>query len=477
MAQLTPGTYKLTAKAPGFTDVEMSNLELQVNAPATVPIIFAKIGSTTTTVMVEAAATQVNTTDASLGNVIASQAIVELPMYARNIVGLLASQPGVTIFGSSGQGANGTNNLDSRSGSVNGGKSDQANVTLDGADVNDQNARTAFTTVLRVTPDSVEEFRSTTTNGDAATGRGSGADVALVTKSGTNQFHGSLYEFRRGTETAANSFFNNRSGVKIPFLLTNLFGGTVGGPIKKNKAFFFLNYEGRRDRSATSVSRIVPSATMQQGILLYHDANKVLQQVTPAQIKQLDPAGIGISQAGLALLNAMPAGNDSTGGDGLNTTGYRFNAPVASDQNTYIAKLDYKLDSVGKHSLFWRGNLQNDSANQAPQFPGQPPNSVTLANNKGFAAGWTGVLTPAAGEHFPLRFHPRGQPDDRRSHQSLRMVPRHRYSLRHQHRNHAHHSGPHHRQRSLLEPSRARFPFWRDRPSGLQPVLQPFELL
>jgi len=124
MAQLTPGTYKLTAKAPGFTDVEMSNLELQVNAPATVPIIFAKIGSTTTTVMVEAAATQVNTTDASLGNVIASEAIVELPMYARNIVGLLASQPGVTIFGSSGQGANGTNNLDSRSGSVNGGKSD-----------------------------------------------------------------------------------------------------------------------------------------------------------------------------------------------------------------------------------------------------------------------------------------------------------------------------------------------------------------
>jgi hypothetical protein len=310
----------------------------------------------------------------------------------------------VTIFGSSGQGANGTNNLDSRSGSVNGGKSDQANVTLDGADVNDQNARTAFTTVLRVTPDSVEEFRSTTTNGDAATGRGSGADVALVTKSGTNQLHGSLYEFRRGTETAANSFFNNRSGVKIPFLLTNLFGGTVGGPIKKNKAFFFLNYEGRRDRSATAVSRIVPSATMQQGILLYHDANKVLQQVGPAQIKQLDPAGIGISQAGLALLNAMPAGNDSTGGDGLNTTGYRFNSPVASDQNTYIAKLDYKLDSVGKHSLFWRGNLQNDSANQAPQFPGLPPNSVTLANNKGFAAGWTGVLTPALVNTFRYVF-------------------------------------------------------------------------
>jgi hypothetical protein len=404
MPQLTPGTYKLTAKVAGFTDVVINEVELLVNEPATVPLVFQKLGATSTTITVEAAATQVNTTDASLGNVITSEAIVELPMFARNIVGLLASQPGVTIFGSAGAGANGANNLDSRSGSVNGGKSDQANVTLDGADVNDQNARTAFTTVLRVTPDSVEEFRSVTTNGDAATGRGSGADVALVTKSGTNQLHGSLYEFRRGTETAANSFFNNRSGVKIAPLLINLFGGTVGGPIKKNRAFFFLNYEGRRDRSATSVSRTVPTATMQQGILFYHDANKVLQQVSPAQIKQLDPAGIGISAAGLALMNTMPAGNDSTGGDGLNTTGYRFNAPVASDQNTYIAKLDYKLDSAGKHSLFWRGNLQNDSANGTPQFPGQPPNSVTLANNKGFAAGWTGVLTNSIVNTFRYGF-------------------------------------------------------------------------
>jgi hypothetical protein len=404
MPQLTPGTYKLTAKAAGFADVVINEVELQVNEPATVALVFQKLGATSTTITVESAATQVNTTDASLGNVISNQAIVELPMYARNIVGLLAAQPGVTIFGSAGQGANGTNNLDSRSGSVNGGKSDQANVTLDGADVNDQNARTAFTTVLRVTPDSVEEFRSVTTNGDAATGRGSGADVALVTKSGTNDVHGSLYEFRRGTETAANSFFNNRSGVKVAPLLINLFGGTVGGPIKKNRAFFFLNYEGRRDRSATSVSRTVPTAAMQQGILLFHDAKGVLQQVTPAQIKQLDPAGIGISAAGLALMNTMPAGNDNTGGDGLNTTGFRFNAPVASDQNTYIAKLDYKLDSAGKHSLFWRGNLQNDSANGVPQFPGQPPNSVTLANNKGFAAGWTGVLTNSIVNTFRYGF-------------------------------------------------------------------------
>jgi hypothetical protein len=404
MPQLTPGTYKLTAKAAGFADVVINNLELLVNQPATVPILFEKVGSTTTTVTIEAAAVQVNTTDASLGNVIENQAIVELPMFARNMVGLLANQPGVTIFGSAGAGANGTNNLDSRSGSVNGGKADQANITLDGADVNDQNARSAFTSVLRVTPDSVEEFRSTTTNGDAGTGRGSGADVALITKSGTNQIHGSLYEFRRGTETAANTFFNNRSNLARPALLINVFGGSVGGPIKKNKLFYFLNYEGRRDRSATSVTRTVPTALMQQGILQFHDANKVLQQIGPAQIKAIDPAGIGISAAGFKLLNSLPAGNNNSIGDGLNTTGYTFNAPVASDQNTYIAKLDYKLDNAGNHSLFWRGNLQNDSANGTPQFPGQPPNSVSLANSKGFATGWTGVLSPSLVSSFRYGF-------------------------------------------------------------------------
>lgn len=397
--QITPGTYKLVAKAPGFTDVEIAKIELLVNAPATVPITFSKLGSTTTTVQVEAVATQVNTTDASLGNVITTEAIVELPMFARNIVGLLAAQPGVTLFGSPGQGG-----LDSRSGSVNGGKSDQANVTLDGADVNDQNGRAAFTTVLRVTPDSVEEFRSTTTNGDAATGRGSGADVALVTKSGTNEIHGSVYEYRRGTETAANSFFNNRTNVKNPFLLINNFGMSLGGPIKKNKAFLFFNYEGRRDRSATSAVRIVPSEQMKQGILVYHDANKALQTLTAAQLQQIDPLGIGANQAGLKLMQSMPVGNDGTQGDGINTLGYRFNAPVASDQNTYIARFDYKIDSSGKHSLFARANLQNDSSNSTPQFPGLPPNSVSLANNKGLAAGMTSVLTTSLVNSFHYGF-------------------------------------------------------------------------
>ncbi|HYW45756.1 MAG TPA: carboxypeptidase regulatory-like domain-containing protein [Bryobacteraceae bacterium] len=389
MPQLTPGTYKLSAKATGFADVVIDNVELLVNQPATVPIVFEKVGATKVTVEVSAAATQVNTTDASLGNAIAGTAIVELPFFARNVVNLLQFQPGVTATGTG----------DKRDGAVNGGRADQSNVTLDGVDVNDQNARAAFTSVLRVTLDSVEEFRTTTTNGAANIGRGSGADVAMVTKSGTNEFHGSLYEYRRGTETAANSFFNNRAGVPIAPLLINVFGGSAGAPIKKNKAFIFFNYEGRRDASSSTTTRTVPAETLKQGIVLYHDKSGVLHQLMPADIKGIDPLGIGVNPAALKELSSFPVGNTSTAGDGLNTTGYLFNSPGYNIQNTYIARLDYKLDNAGKHSLFLRGNLQNDwtdnQSTNAPQFPGQVPNSVTLANNKGLAAGYTAVLTPS----------------------------------------------------------------------------------
>ena len=391
VTQVPPGKYKITAKASGFAEAVINDIELLVSQPATIDVKFEKLGSTTETVQVEATAISVNTTDASLGNAINNNVIIEMPSYARNVVSLLAFQPGVTSFSS-----NGT--VGSNDGAVNGGKPDQGYVSLDGADVMDQNARQAFTSVLRVTLDSVEEFRTTTTNGDAATGRGSGADVRLVTKSGTNQIHGSLYEYRRGTETAANSFFNNQAGVPIAPLLINIFGGSVGGPIKKNKLFFFINYEGRRDASAVSATRTVPTATLQQGMVGYTNNSGQTVFLTPAQVQQVDPAGIGVNQNALKALQSMPLPNNYSVGDLINTAGYVFNSPAKNVQNTYIAKFDYHPDEAGKHLLFVRGNLQNDWANNnntnAPEFPGQPSNSVSLANSKGLAAGWTYVISP-----------------------------------------------------------------------------------
>lgn len=388
--QLPPGPYTLKATASGFNDAVIASIVLQVNSPVTQNVKFEKVGSTATTVQVEAAATQINTVDASLGNVIGTQAIVELPSYARNVANLLTFQPGVAFFGKS-------DGSDDRNGSVNGGRSDQANITLDGADVNFQSSRAAFNSVLRVTPDSVEEFRTTTTNGGADSGRGSGADITLVTKSGTNDLHGSLYEYRRGTETAANSFFNNRNGVARPALLINLFGASVGGPIRRNKAFFFVNYEGRRDASAASINRNVPTETLKQGIVTFRDTAGNLTSLGPAQIKsQVDPLGVGVSQAALDVLKRYPVGNNPSYGnaDGMNFIGYTFNAPLHSKQDTYIAKFDYKLDNDGKEAIFWRGNLQNDHSAGPPQFPGQPANYADLSNNKGMATGLTSVVKP-----------------------------------------------------------------------------------
>jgi hypothetical protein len=396
-SQVTPGTYKLTAKASGFNEVTINDVHLLVSQPSTINVSFEKIGSTTTTVEVAAEAVQVNTTDATLGNAVGGKVITQLPFEARNVVGLLSLQPGVVYLGEPDPGSAN----DNRSGAVNGGKSDQANVVLDGVDVNDQQNRAAFNSVLRVTLDSVQEFRTTTTGAGADMGRSSGAQVTLVTKSGTNVLHGSAYEYLRNTATSANDFFSNAAGVKKAKLNRNVFGTSVGGPIKKDRLFFFLNYEGRRDASEAVGLRIVPTDNLREGRFAYQKLDNSIGFLTPADVKRVDPAGIGENQAILAMYNLYPHANDNTVGDGLNTAGFRFNAGAPLTFNTYIAKFDYTLDSNGKHTLFWRGNLQNDSLISTSstngciqQFPGQGPKCAYLENSKGYAVGYTALLKP-----------------------------------------------------------------------------------
>ena len=389
-SQVTPGTYQLKASAAGFSVTVINGISLLVNTSITLDV-HLELAGVQQAVAVSADTSEVNTQDATLGNAIGTHPIMELPFDARNVVGLLSIQPGVTFF------ADPSQRDDYRSGSVNGGKSDQGNVTLDGVDVNNQQNRTAFTSVLRSTLDSVQEFRTTTTNGDADSGHTSGAQVALVTKSGTNALHGSFYEFTRNTLTSANSFFNNAAGVPRQKLIRNVFGTSLGGPIKKNRLFYFLNYEGRRDASQATVVRTVPNAAFRQGIFSYKNTANQLEQLTPAQVAALDPAGIGESAAVLKTLQSYPMPNDTTVGDGVNTAGYRFNSAVPLSQSTYIARIDYQIDSAGKHTLFARGNLQNDHSVPStglPQFPGQSDASVTLENDKGVAIGYTWLISP-----------------------------------------------------------------------------------
>ncbi len=389
--QMAPGAYRLKVNKSGFSDLLVNDIQLLVNNPATLNVKFENVGQVSEVVSVTAEATTVNTVDASLGNAIGNRPVVQLPLNARNIVGLLALQPGVVFTNEEDE--------DSRNGAVNGGKSDQANVTLDGVDVNDQMDRNAFTSVLRMTPDSIQEFRVTTLNATADQGRSSGAQVALVTKGGTNELHGSLYAYHRNTLTTANDYFLNSSGVERQKLIRNIYGVSLGGPIIRNKLFLFGNWEGRKDAKDGQALRTIPSMNLRQGIVQYRTISGSVAAVTPTEIAQiLDPRGV--NAAALADMQKYPTPNDSTVGDDLNFQGYRFTAPTPLRWNTYISRLDYVLDSANKHTMFLRGNLQNDNEQGMPQLPGQPANSVTLRNNKGIAAGVTSVFTPTLISNF-----------------------------------------------------------------------------
>jgi len=394
-----PGTYVLEAEAAGFKKVAVNEVRALVETPTDVDIAF-EVGNVTDVINVSGGSeAPVNTSDASLGSAFENRRIVELPLNARNIVGLLSLQAGVT-----------------RGGFVNGTRADQSNVTLDGVDVNEQQAgvdvinEEAFASVLRSTPDSVQEFRVTTTNPNADAGRSSGAQVSLVTRSGTNQFHGSLYEFHRNTVTTANDFFNNKAGVERPKLIRNIFGGSLGGPVKKDRAFFFFNYEGMREATGTSAVRVVPLAHLGQGLIRYETTSaegapcataqnpgRRCFTLTPAEINAgyLAANGVtpGVNQAAIAYLadkaRRYPA-NDTTVGDGLNTGGFRFNSNTPTALDTYIAKFDFKLTE--RQNVFVRGNYQNDNVAVVSDFP-DLPTPTNWVHPKGLAAGHTWTIS------------------------------------------------------------------------------------
>jgi hypothetical protein len=390
---LPPGTYRVEVEASGFKKVVLTNVDAKVDTPVE-RNISVEIGDINETVNITSGnEAPLNTSDASIGNTFEARRIQDLPLNARNIVGLLSLQPGVT-----------------RQGEVTGSRRDQANITLDGVDVNEQQSGLdivtgdAFGSVLRVTPDSVQEFRVTTSVPNADQGRSSGGQVSLITRSGTNEFRGSLYEFHRNTVTTANDYFNNAAGrfiatdpqvlagqarvgderVPRPKLLRNIFGGSIGGPIIKDRFFFFYTYEGRRDAAEQSVLRTVPTDTLRQGIVQYRNTAGGVTTLQPADIARLFPATGGVNPAGLALLQTAPLPNDFTTGDGLNVAGFRFNAPISTKLDSHIAKFDFIINN--KQMMFLRANYQDDLYGRAPQFPTTTSPSLWV-NPKGFVVG------------------------------------------------------------------------------------------
>ena len=361
----------------------------------------------------------INTTDASMGNVISGQQVRSLPLEANNVVGLLSLQPGAVYIPNSALTDARTGavlNIDPRSGAVSGSRADQSNVTLDGIDVNDPQFGTAYSSAVRVTLDSLQEFRVSTSNYGADSGRSSGAQVSLVTRSGTNDYHGAGNWVQRDTRFSSNDYFLKLSQLQAgepsrpPKLDKRVYGGAFGGPIQKDRLFFFGNYERLTEDSETPVLRNVPSLSMRDGVLIYPCADPArcpggtVQGFTdshpvpaghygmgPSDLASVDPLGIGPSRLASDYFKQFPAPNDP-GIDGLNLVGYRFAAPIQNEFNTYIGRGDYRAG--GNHTFFGRLNVQDDAVVSAPQFPGAPANTTRQVKSRGAAVGWDAILSP-----------------------------------------------------------------------------------
>ncbi|MEO5896925.1 MAG: TonB-dependent receptor [Vicinamibacterales bacterium] len=405
---LPPGTYTVRAELTGFRPVVHEKVELRVDSTTQLDVVLA-VGAITDTVTVTERTPIINTTDASVGSTLSQQTIERLPVEGRNIVHLLSLQPGAVFIPT----AN-ANTADPRYGAVAGSRADQQNVTLDGIDVNDPQLQAAYTSAVRMTQDALQEFKVSTTNYGAEAGRSSGAQVSLVTRSGTNAYNGSGYWFLRRTETSANEYFTKLAQVlankpsKAPKLDKDIYGAAFGGPIRRNRMFFFGNYEKFKENSETPVVRSVPSASFRDGVLMYrcadaatcpggtvqgfgasHSVQPGWFGLSPAQIVTLDPLAIGPSVAASQHFKQYPLPNEP-GLDGANIMDFRFSAPIKNNFDTFIGRLDYRIGD--NQSLFGRFNMQDDTINSAPQFPGQPSNSQGLQKNYGFAVGYDKAL-------------------------------------------------------------------------------------
>lgn len=428
---LPVGTYEVKVEAQGFRTYASSANILTVGSPLVVDVPM-QIGATNEVVSVTGSYEKLATSNAALGDVIERKAITELPLNGRNPLSLITLQPGLVQRTSAGAGS-GTH--------VNGSRDRAFNVTIDGIDANEPSVPNPQSNVYRLNPDNVQEYRVTTHNATAEQGRNSGANVAIATRGGTNEIHGTVFHFFRNTVLNANDFFSNAQKYQAlargdqatadrfnrPDLKLNQFGGEVGGPIIKNKTFFFGSYQNQRVNITQPIARsfgipILYTPEARAGIFRYFvggqnrpagatgavvdSAGKPLfpdcsATVTTNCIRSYniygnDPRGIGADPVVKAYLDKYPRANAYTVGDGLNTAGYAWNVPSRTVGPNYMFRIDHTFNE--RQSLFGRhidsatDTLDGDLLNARPQvFPGFPALGEVFRSAKNTAIGhrWT----------------------------------------------------------------------------------------
>lgn len=420
---VTAGNYTITIMMKGFETFTSQHNVLSVGAPLVVNIAL-KVGATQEVVEVLGTYERIETTNATISDVMTTQQVKELPLNGRNPLSLLTLEPGVTQRTTDSVGS-GTHVFGSR---------DRAhNVTIDGIDANESTVPNPQSNIQRLNPDDVQEFRTVTLDPTAEYGRNSGANVIIGTAGGTNAFHGTAFYFNRNTVFNANEWFNNANGQPRPDLKLNQYGFAVSGPIFKKKTFFYGNFQNNDIRQTGPISSafgvpLVYTATARSGIFRYVkgtingftsnsrslvDGNGNLLPGVPVCSGSVttncvasynmfanDPLHIGGDPAVMGLINSTPMPNSfTTVGDGLNTAGFNWNPPTKFTGPNYMVRIDHNFNE--NNNLFGR-YLQNhydttegDFLNARPQvFPGFAPLGEVRRIGKNLAVGYRHVFSP-----------------------------------------------------------------------------------
>jgi Carboxypeptidase regulatory-like domain/TonB-dependent Receptor Plug Domain len=399
------GTYSVAVQATGFKREVQSNLGLQIGQKRVVNF-HLQLGQSVQTIQVTSAPPTLQTESASPGVVISNRYVQDLPLSIRNwddLMGLAAGVKADRYTNQSGATSAG------RTGGINihGVRALQNNFILDGVDNNtiSENVQELSTEAVRPSVDAIEEFKMVTDPYSAEFGRSPGGAIIVETKSGTNQMHGDLWEFNRTSSTDASDFFTNRAGAKKAPLTQNQFGGVIGGPIKKDKLFYFFNYEGTRISQGVTRLTGVPLANERIGD--FSPAAAAANDVTYATI--IDPTtgqpfsgnmipSNRIDPEAAKLLALVPTANITPPPGPQNRENYLINPTLTDNSNDYLGRVDYQLNA--RNTFFGR----YDNTHRTRVTPGYFGNSLvdgtsTSAwgnlgmNSEGDAFGWTSSVT------------------------------------------------------------------------------------
>jgi hypothetical protein len=390
------GKYTVTVEAPGFSKVSTANVDVAVEARQRVDLTL-QVGAVSQSVEVTGAASVLETDSSEHGQVINTQQVVELPLNGRNYSDLALLS---TNINRSPVGAAFSPSATPREGSfnVNGMRSTYNNFLMDGLDNNAYSPSNQgySSQVVQPSPDAIAEFKVITSNFSAEYGRVGGGVINAALRSGTNQFHGTAYEFLRNTDLNATGFTFSPTIFQKPTLQRNQFGATFGGPIIKNKLFFFADYEGQRQLQRYLNFDSIPSVSDRNGLLI-NPASGQGVAVTNPLTGAVYPAGtaIPVSQVNpfaAAVLNGLPAPNGPSRSNNLEAL-----LLIRDYYDKYDAKVDYQVNS--KMNAFLRFSQRKDIQFYEPDISGPSGgggNGFIRAIQQQAAVGYTWSITPTS---------------------------------------------------------------------------------